>query len=103
MREVVKTLKQFAEDKKQIERQKDQLIKELENPNFKINMFQKVKDQNNEMVAENKKKEILILKIIDKVIKFSERMPEIQKEFKNVKTAEDLLTKLTKVTETYVP
>ena len=55
------------------------------------------------MVAENKKKEILILKIIDKVIKFSERMPEIQKEFKNVKTAEDLLTKLTKVTETYVP
>lgn len=64
MREVVKTLKQFAEEKKQIERFQAMMMKEGENPNYRIQLFQKVKDENIKLHLEiNKiKKEYLTLK-----------------------------------------
>ena len=52
MREVVKTLKKFAEEKKQMEKMQEQLFKESENPSYKIQILQKLKDDNNKLLQD---------------------------------------------------
>ena len=61
MREVVKTLKDFSNDKKRIERENERLRSDLEllshndgqNQSYKIQLLMKIKDDNNQLKEEN--------------------------------------------------
>ena len=53
MREVVKTLKEFSNDKKRVERENEQLRLDVQlltgaqNPSYKIQLLMKMKEENN--------------------------------------------------------
>jgi hypothetical protein len=59
MREVVKTLKQFAEDKKCVEKENERLkgdvilLSGAQNPGYKIQVLMKIKEENNKLKEDN--------------------------------------------------
>lgn len=85
MREVVKTLKQFAEDKKDMEKNHNLLLKDLENqqsvlkeavkPGYKIQSLQKIRDENLKLVKDKQKLTHEFEKTVSKIMKAFKVLP----------------------------